>query len=312
MKRWDRLVEQYIEECRARGLASSTLENRLRELDRWGSWMKHRRPRVVLEEVDAELLTRYISGRTSFRSKSTVAGVMSVMRNMGEFLVRQDVWPSNPLRWMKGPKLDGRSRVPGRIGETAMKKMWTTAATNRKGYHRSMWLAVMGLLYGTGLRRGELERLNVDDWLSDEGVLRIDGRKTGQERRVPVPPLAWRCLEAYLPVRHNHLEALGMTGERALLVSKDGGRLKAAAISGGIRRIAERSGAGRITLHQFRHSCASDLLEDGASLPEVQRVLGHQTVTTTMRYLHVADPQRHQAVALHPINRFLSSEKEVA
>jgi site-specific recombinase XerD len=268
--------------------------------------MKHRRPRVVLEEIDAELLVRYIQSRTAFKAKATVAGKMSIMRNLGEFLVREGIWRSNPLRWMKGPKLDPRARVPRRIGRKALDELWKTAATNRKGYHRSLWLAVMGLLYGTGLRRGELVRLNVGDWLADEGVLRIDGRKTGQERRVPLPELAWRCLEAYLPIRHNRLEELAIYDQQALFVNQDGGRLSATGVSGGIRRIGERAGLGRITLHQFRHSCASDLLEDGVRIPEVQRVLGHQTVTTTVRYLHVADPQRHAAVALHPINQMLS------
>lgn len=306
MKRWDRLVELYMQECRARGLMDSTVLQRQRELDCLGSWLKHRRPRVALEEVDADLLVRYIRNRTSFRAKATVASKMSVLRTMGELLVREGIWHRNPLRWMKGPKLDVRARVPRRIGRKALESLWKTAATNRKGYHRSLWLAVMGLLYGTGLRRGELLRLTVGDWLAEEGLLRIDGRKTGQERRVPLPELAWRCLEAYLPVRHNRLEELGIYDQTALFVNHEGGRLSATGVSTGIRRLGERAGLGRITLHQFRHSCASDLLEDGVRIPEVQRVLGHQTVTTTMRYLHVADPQRHAAVALHPINQMLS------
>lgn len=62
---------------------------------------------------------------------------------------------------------------------------------------------------------------------------------------------------------------------------------------------------GRITLHQFRHSCASDLLAEGVRLPEIQAMLGHQTIATTMRYLHVADPQLHEAVRRHPINEIL-------
>ena len=83
------------------------------ELERWGVWMKRRRPRRRLEQVDAPVLVAYVRARSAFHSKSTVSGRMSVMRGMGEFLVREGVWPSNPLRWLRGPKLDARMRVRG-------------------------------------------------------------------------------------------------------------------------------------------------------------------------------------------------------
>ena len=73
-------------------------------------------------------------------------------------------------------------------------------------------MTVLALLYGTGLRRGELERLNVEAFDRIEGTLRIDGRKTGRERCVPLPEMVRRCLEAYLPHRHNQLEAGRIAG----------------------------------------------------------------------------------------------------
>jgi integrase len=69
------------------------------------------------------------------------------------------------------------------------------------------------------LRRGELTRLDVDAFDQSEGTLRIDGRKTGRERWVPLPELAVRCLEAYLPRRHNQLEQIGLIEEQVLLIS---------------------------------------------------------------------------------------------
>jgi site-specific recombinase XerD len=60
-----------------------------------------------------------------------------------------------------------------------------------------------------------------------------------------------------------------------------------------------------LTVHQFRHSCASDLIEAGASLPEVKGILGHAVLETTMRYTQVADPLRKEAMEKHPINEFL-------
>ena len=306
MRRWDGLVESYVGELSARGLASASIQQFTRELDRFGSWLKHRRPRPRLDEVGPDEIVRYLQGRAAFRAKSTVAGIVSILRGMGEFLVRQEVWSSNPLRWMRGPKLDWRDRVPKRISRSALKRLWQTAATKRQGYHRYLWVTLLSVLYGTGLRRGELERLDLTDWDREEGTLTIDGRKTGQARRVSVPAVVWRCLEVYLPQRQNLLEDKGSPGQRALFVNQDGGRLRDHSISRGVQLIARTAEVDHVTLHQFRHTCASDLLEDGVRLPEIQRILGHRTITTTVQYLAVADPQRHQAVGLHPINQMLA------
>jgi len=305
MQRWDRLLEQFMEREGARGLSVEYLQNLRRECERTGCWLKNRRPRPTLEQVDAELLIKYVRSRTTFRSKATLSGILSKLRGWGEFLVLQGIWSSNPLRWIQGPKV--RGRVPLRIGPSAMQHLWEAAGKSRQGYYQHLWLAVLSLLYGTGLRRGELQRLNLEDFDREQALLRIDGRKTDRPRTVAVPALTCQCLEVYLPQRANQLEKLRPhESQTALLVDQFGGRLTGHAISGGVQRLARRGGLEHITLHQFRHTCASDLLEAGVRLPEVQRQLGHACITTTMRYLHVADPQRRAAVERHPINAMLS------
>jgi site-specific recombinase XerD len=307
MRRWDRLLEQYLEEYVAAGRAATTVLGIRRELERCGNWLKSRRPRPALEEVNSDLLIAYLQSRSAFHSKCTLSGVMSKLRCWGEFLIRQGLWSSNPLRWMQGPRLDPRGRIPRRLSQQTLADVLETATTSRYGYHRWVWMTLLSVIYGTGARRGEIVRLDLDDWNSNERLLLIDGRKTGWERRVPVPDLVWRCLESYLPQRHNLLETLGRTEEPALFVNKYGMRIRPHALSAGIKLIARRSGHEHVTLHQFRHSCASDLLEQGAHLAEVQRVLGHQTIESTVRYLHVADPLLHASVARHPINSMLIS-----
>jgi site-specific recombinase XerD len=112
-------------------------------------------------------------------------------------------------------------------------------------------------------------------------------------------------LEAYLPYRQNRLEQRGTQAEAALLINREGRRLSAQCLSLLVRRLARRAQVPLVSLHQFRHTCASDLLENGASLPEVQRLLGHKQVDTTARYLHIADPERARAMKRHPLNDYL-------
>lgn len=308
MRRWDGLVEKYLALQVTRGLAEATIGARRRELSRLGVWLKGRRPRPALDEVGADLLVRYVSSRSPFHSRSTVCGIVSDLRSMGELLVEEGVWGSNPLRWMRGPKVDHRRRLPRRIGQEQLRALWKAAEARPQAHARYQAICILAILYGTGLRRGELERLDVSDWDRDNAVLRIDGRKTGRERQVPVGEGVWRCIEGYLPHRHNRLEAKGRVGETALLVNGRGERVQGALIGKFLARLAASAGIAHVTAHQFRHSCASDLLESGVTIPEVQRILGHAAIASTVRYTAVADPERARAMSKHPLNRILGDE----
>jgi site-specific recombinase XerD len=255
------------------------------------------------------VLTAYLSQRGAFRAKATLAGAISTLRCFGEFLMRKSVWRANPLRWMRGPRIDHRGRLPRRIGTKQMEDLWEAAAQRGSPLRRKSWVAMLGVLYGTGVRRGELVCLDVEDWSRDEGLLYVDGRKTDSERRVAVPELVWRAIEAYLPERHNHLEKLGRTDEQALFVNMNGERAKGATLHRSLKRLGAGCGID-VTFHQFRHTCATDLLESGTGLREVQELLGHASLTTTMWYNHVANPALRKAVALHPINTMLGRKAE--
>ncbi|MEZ5512444.1 MAG: tyrosine-type recombinase/integrase [Steroidobacteraceae bacterium] len=305
MHRWDRLQERYIEEYRARGRAEATNQHVRWQLEDWGAWLKRRRPRVVLERLDPQLHVDYLAARSSFKAKSTVYGVLSKMRCFGDFLVREEVWASNPLRWMQGPKIIPYNRMQRRLDRAHLEALWRAAASAPGDYSRHLWVTVLALLYGTGLRRGELSRLTLDQIDRADGTIRLDGRKSGCERCVPLPEMVRRCLEVYWPARHNRLEATGRLSETALLVSCHGKRLSSESISNGVRRLACRAQIPYSSLHQFRHSCASDLLAAGVGIADVQQILGHASVATTVIYTHIADPARRAAMARHPLNDWL-------
>ena len=305
MRGWDRLLDGYLAEYGARGFADGSVGRVTMVLHQWGSWLKRCRPRPRIEAIDAPLIERFIRSRCTFQAKSTTYATISVMRGLGEYLVREGVWEVNPLRWMKGPTVSPYHHLPARLQPSEMQAMWREAALAPGVYRPRLWLAVLSLLYGTGLRRGELARLAVGQFDRSGALLRIDGRKTGCERQVPVPELTYLCLETYLPLRHNQLSRAGIPDEGRLLIGPQGRPLSAEAISMGIHRIARRAEVSLRSVHQFRHTCASDLLEAGATLAEVQHILGHQYIGTTVRYTHIADPQRRAAIALHPVNDWL-------
>lgn len=265
-----------------------------------------RRPRLRLEAVAAEQVVRYVQERTRFRAKATVNGVMCILRGHGDWLVQEGIWKQNPLRWLQGPKLNPFARAPRRLTAPAMERLWQGAATARTPFQRHQWLAILALLYGLGLRRGEIARLSIDNWDEAEGLLLVDGRKTGWPRQLPAAELMTQAVASYLPQRQNHLERQGVLHERALFLNRAGRRLSPTALSAGIHRLAQRAGVPLTSLHQFRHTCASELLEVGVQLPQVKQLLGHQAIGTTVRYLHLSNPARRAAVEKHPLNDWLT------
>ncbi len=88
-----------------------------------GVWAKRRRPRPKPEEIGADQIVQYRKGGSAFHKKATVNGILSILRCMGEYLMRREVWMENPMRWMPRPKLDWQRQAPPRPS-TAISHKW--------------------------------------------------------------------------------------------------------------------------------------------------------------------------------------------
>lgn len=308
MRNWDSLVCKYCEEYQTLGRSKGSLNKVRSELDRFGNWLKSKRPWPAVEDIGLELIQKYLSSRGTCKAKSTLSGVISVIRCFGVFLEREEIWQVNHLRWIKGPKIYPNSKQPKIVSKKTLERLLETAAQYRSGYRQSFWIAILTLLYGTGIRRGELVSLNVSSWKREEGAVIVNGQKTGRERRVAVPELPWRCMERYLFERHNLLASVGNIGEQALIINSAGRRVRPDVLSSGLARLTRNAEVNRVTFHMLRHTCATNLIEDGRSLPAVQKYLGHEYVGSTMRYLHIADPKLAKAANLHPLNDIIKEE----
>jgi integrase/recombinase XerC len=146
-------------------------------------------------------------------------------------------------------------------------------------------VAMLELLYATGIRVGELVGLDVDDLDRDRNVVRVLG-KGRKERSVPFGHPAARALDRWLAEGRAALRAEGAGG--ALFLGARGRRIDQRAVRTLVhRRIADVPGAPDIGPHGLRHTAATHLLEGGADLRSVQELLGHASLATTQLYTHV-------------------------
>ncbi len=219
----------------------------------------------------------------------SVARKLAAVRSFYRFLVRRGVVERNPARVTRGPRRAQKlvSFLP--IDEA-------TAVVDARalgGAARDRDVAILELLYATGLRGSELTGLDVEAVDRAERTVRVLG-KGRKERIVPYGTSAARALERYLAPR--------AVTRGPLFVNARGGRLTDRSVRKVVRRAARSAGVvRRVTPHTLRHTFATHLLDAGADLRAIQELLGHSRLSTTQRYTHVGTDQLMRVYdAAHP------------
>ena len=156
--------------------------------------------------------------------------------------------------------------------------------------------AILELLYGTGIRAGECERLDVTDVDLGGGLLLIRNGKGRKDRYVPLAGRAAQAPELYL--REARPTSLRDPGEPAVFLSRGGKRrLQLQSVERLVRKHAAAAGIRMpITPHSLRHACATHLLQGGADVRHVQELLSHRDITTTAVYTHVTIDDLRRAI----------------
>jgi site-specific recombinase XerD len=140
-------------------------------------------------------------------------------------------------------------------------------------------LAILELCYGCGLRKAEVQRLNVSDIKGDS--LRVVG-KGNKERVVPLGKKALSAIFHYKITERKNTILHTQSRNEALFLSAFGNRLSLEGFSYLMRM--NRPKGSKITLHSLRHACATHMLQKGASVRVIQKLLGHSKISSTQVY----------------------------
>ena len=160
-------------------------------------------------------------------------------------------------------------------------------------------VAILELLYATGVRVAELTGLDIDDVDTERRVVRVLG-KGRKERSVPYGVPAGRAVDAWVRLGRPRLAGTG--SGPALFLGTRGRRIDQRAVRTIVHaRLADVPGAPDLGPHGLRHTAATHLLEGGADLRAVQEILGHASLATTQIYTHVStDRLRRAYLQAHP------------
>ncbi|MFO8143695.1 MAG: site-specific tyrosine recombinase XerD [Dehalococcoidales bacterium] len=210
-------------------------------------------------------------------ASSTVARKVAALRSFFNFLKAEGIVKDNPSHNVDSPRAGRSLPRPISISEV-YRLMEQPAKQSRPEAKRD--IAILQMLYASGMRVSELVSLNLDSVNFEDGSVRCLG-KGKKERIIPIHQRAAKAVEDYIrDARPNLVYA----DEKALFVNVRGERLTRQGLWQILKEYGRAAGLKGITPHTLRHSFATHMLNGGADLRSVQELLGHANISTTQVY----------------------------
>ena len=225
---------------------------------------------VPIRKISTEQIRAYLSEYQKVNNCSKVT-VDNVRRNISSFfswLEEEDYILKSPMRRIH--KIKTKQQVKEIISDEAIERLRDSCCCPRD-------LAMIDLLYSTGIRVGELVNLNIDDINFEARECVVFG-KGDKERRVYFDAKAKLHLQDYLESRNDDNPALFVT------LDAPHARLKISGVEIRIRELGRRLNLNKIHPHKFRRTMATRAIDKGMPIEQVQKILGHSQIDTTMQY----------------------------
>ncbi|MGZ4491383.1 MAG: tyrosine recombinase XerC [Nocardioidaceae bacterium] len=247
-----------------------------------------------LSTLDVRTLRSWLAKQQTLgRARTTMARRATAVRVFTAWALRTGRVGTDPAALLGSPK--AHRALPPALRVDEVRELLDAAAEHAADGSPvgRRDVAVLELLYATGIRVGELCGLDVDDLDHERRVVRVFG-KGRKERTVPYGRPAERALDAWLGTGRPALAVVG--SGPALFLGVRGRRVDQRAVRSMVHaRLAEVPGAPDLGPHGLRHTAATHLLEGGADLRSVQELLGHASLATTQIYTHVTTDRLRQA-----------------
>jgi integrase/recombinase XerD len=287
------LAESYLENLAVRNYTPDTIEGRRDALKVFLLWAVEREL-LQPSEVTKPILESYQRHLWRWRKTngkplgiSTQRSRLGTVKDFFAHLVKQNHLPANPASELEMP------RPEKRLPQESLSLQEVKSLLNVPDISDPLGLrdrAILETFYSTGMRRGELAKLELHDLNRERQTIRLRQGKGHKDRVVPVGTRALKWLERYLDETRPKL--LLDPHERALFVTSYGEAFNPDVISRMVSKFIRKAEIDKPgSCHILRHSCATHMLEGGADIRFIQQLLGHEKLETTAIYTHVSIEQ---------------------
>lgn len=230
-------------------------------------------------KVDKDIIREYLKvlGNSNYKS-SSINRILSSLKNYYDYLEYKHLIEYNPLKDLNRPKKE--KRLPNFINNNDYEEIIKKSLERTDFIGRRNTL-LLELLYSSGIRISEALNIKIKDINMSDKSIRILG-KGSKMRIVYFGEYAKEYLEEYLKVRNSSLEYLFLNKNNTLLTRRGAEYI----ISNLVKTSLLKK---KVTPHTFRHSYATEMLNNGADIRSVQELLGHSSLSTTGIYTHVTN-----------------------
>ena len=270
-------------------LAKNTIESYMRDLAQFAHFIL-RMYDVPPKRVEPEMIRNYLTRMYDLgREKSSQARALSGIKSFFNFLILNDMIEASPAELIEAPKAS--RPLPDTLTTAEIDRLiGSIDSSTTKGLRDR---AILEVLYSCGLRVSELCELRIGDLFFGEGYIRVTG-KGDKQRLVPISAMARERINLYLDYRKNRFR------DEVLFLNNRGCKLTRVMIFTIIKQAAQRASIDKkISPHTFRHSFATHLLQGGASIRQVQELLGHENIVTTEIYTHLNTDHLRETLEEH-------------
>jgi len=293
---FDPAVEVFRMYCRSKGLAPKTLEVYFSALQGLRTFLAERGTLPAIPAA-ADLRAYTVSMMDRGLSRGTIRIRLRSIRVFASFIAREGLLPESPFVGVEIPRV--KEEHPRILAREDLARL--LQAHDRNTWIGARNLALLTMLADTGVRLNEVLQVDVGDVDLASMSIRIRYGKGGRERLVPVGRVLHRALRRWIEVR-------GLSnGEHALFVSRSGCRLHRRTVQRIVEEAGKRIGFAGLHAHLMRHSCATLYLQNGGNVFALRQLLGHSSLSTTQRYVHMVGTALIEAHGrASPVDRLLS------
>ena len=280
---WDVALDNFKNYLKIeRNLSINTIESYLFDVKKLINFLKKNKIEKNPNELTSKITKEFIYNISKKIKPPTQARIISGIRRFYDYLILENLIEKNPMDNIESPKLG--TNLPNTLTIEEIDKIISTIKLGSKTGLRNV--AIIELLYSCGLRVSELINLKISDLFFKESLIKVTG-KGNKERFVPISKQSQIYINNYVQDVRSY-QKIKKGFEDTLFLNERGTILSRVMIFLILKKLKNASNIKKkIGPHTLRHSFATHLIENGADLITIQKMMGHESITTTERYLHV-------------------------
>lgn len=265
-----------------RNLSKNTISSYLSDLKKLIDYLNKEKITSKPNEIKIDLIKGFLYSQSKKIKSSTQGRLISSLNLFFDFLIIEKIINENPVEKIDYPKIG--LAIPTTLTTKEIDSLISRAALNKNNGLRNE--TIIEVLYSCGLRVSELINIKISDLYIKEQLIKVLG-KGNKERFVPISKTATKLILEYIKsVRI--LKKVKKGYEDTLFINNRGKQLTRVMIYTILNNLANEIGIKtKISPHVLRHSFATHLIENGADIISIQKMMGHENIVTTEKYLHV-------------------------